>query len=105
MDYNRQTNELRMLDMLVPRVSEYPRPWYIINLSPPNAHLGLQGSTLPEQDAGNATGVAPPNATASQRAVAERERDGFGAWEPKIGELSARPLFSCNCAVVTIRHW
>ncbi|CAE6453803.1 unnamed protein product [Rhizoctonia solani] len=65
MDFNRQTSELRMLDMLVPRDHKDYR------------HLS--------KTRGVPQGLAPADATASQRAAAERERDGFGTWEPKIG--------------------
>lgn len=61
MDFNRQTNELRMLDMLVPRDHKDPR-------NPNKTREPPQGI-----------------ATASQRAAIERKRDGFGAWEPQIG--------------------
>ncbi|CAE6421307.1 unnamed protein product [Rhizoctonia solani] len=65
MDFNRHTNELRMLDMLVPRDHKDYR------------HLS--------KTRGVPQGLAPTDATASQRAAAERERDGFGTWEPTIG--------------------
>ncbi|KAH7333577.1 WD40-repeat-containing domain protein [Rhizoctonia solani] len=65
MDFNRQTSELRMLDMLVPRDHKDYR------------HLS--------KTRGVPQGLAPADATATQRAAAERERDGFGTWEPKIG--------------------
>ncbi|CUA76566.1 hypothetical protein RSOLAG22IIIB_06349 [Rhizoctonia solani] len=64
MDLNRRTNELRMLDMLVPRDHKDYR------------HLS--------KTRGVPQGLAPADATASQRAAAERERDGFGTWEPRI---------------------
>ncbi|CAE7158393.1 unnamed protein product [Rhizoctonia solani] len=64
MDLNRHTSELRMLDMLVPRDHKDYR----------NLRLTRK---VPQ-------GLAPADATPSQRAAAERERDGFGTWEPKI---------------------
>ncbi|CAE6398730.1 unnamed protein product [Rhizoctonia solani] len=67
MDFNRHTNELRMLDMLVPRDHKDYR------------HLS--------KTRGVPQGLAPTDATASQSAAAERERDGFGTWEPAIGEF------------------
>ncbi|KAF8687622.1 WD40 repeats protein, partial [Rhizoctonia solani] len=68
MDFNRHTSELRMLDMLVPRDHKDYR------------HLS--------KTRGVPQGLAPTDATASQRATAERERDGFGTWEPVIGEFT-----------------
>ncbi|KAJ1300741.1 hypothetical protein OPQ81_002384 [Rhizoctonia solani] len=65
MDFNRQTRELRMLDMLVPRDYKDHR------------HLS--------KTRGVPQGLAPADASPSQRAAAERERDGFGTWEPTIG--------------------
>ncbi|EUC63024.1 WD domain, G-beta repeat protein [Rhizoctonia solani AG-3 Rhs1AP] len=64
MDLNRHTGELRMLDMLVPRDHKDYR------------HLS--------KTRGVPQGLAPADATAAQRAAAERERDGFGTWEPSI---------------------
>ncbi|CAE6363589.1 unnamed protein product [Rhizoctonia solani] len=70
MDLNRRTNELRMLDMLVPRDHKDYR------------HLS--------KTRGVPQGLAPADATASQRAAAERERDGFGTWEPRIAWQPSR---------------
>ncbi|KAF8604327.1 hypothetical protein BDV93DRAFT_522443 [Ceratobasidium sp. AG-I] len=65
MDYNRTTKELRMLDLLTPRVYKDPR------------HAG--------KARGVKSGVDPPDATPAQKATAERERDGFGTWSPQVG--------------------
>lgn len=37
-------------------------------------------------------GAAPPDAATTQQTAVEHERDGFGTWEPKIGELNVAPL-------------
>ncbi|QRV99561.1 WD domain, G-beta repeat protein [Ceratobasidium sp. AG-Ba] len=65
MDYNYETNQLRMLDMFLPR--EYKDPRFL-----------TKTRGLPH-------GVAPPNATPAQRIEAERQRDGFGTWHRDVG--------------------
>lgn len=83
MDHNRKTNELRMLDLLTPRV----------RLSPPYLTHFAETATQVYKDPRHAgkkgglkSGVEPPDATPAQKATAERERDGFGTWSPQVGE-------------------